>query len=109
MSINLNPFSAVSWSWRALRGHSVTFAALFALSLLGFSAIAAFRHVLARLGAPWYLWLLAPILAVGYLSKKELQWLPDPAQRRQWARALFFGSIVLAILIAKLGAWLRTR
>jgi len=86
----------------------VTFAALFALGLLGVSVVAEFRHVLIRFGAPWYLWFVAPIVAVGYLSKKETEWFPDPARRRQWARALFFGSIALAVAIAKIAAWART-
>jgi hypothetical protein len=103
MDINLNPFSALSWTWRALRGHSVTFAAMFALGLLGVSLIAEFRHLLTRLGAPWYAWFLVPVLAIAFLAKKEADWLPDPVKRRRWARVLFFGSIVIAILIAKFG------
>ena len=103
MEINLNPFSALSWTWRALRGHSVTFAAMFALGLLGVSFVAEFRHLLARLGAPWYAWFLVPMIAIAFLAKKENDWLPDPVKRRRWARVLFFGSILASILIAKLG------
>lgn len=103
VSLNLNPFAAVTWSWRALRSHSVTFAALFALGILGLSVVSSFRHLLARLGAPWYLWLFVPMLAVGYCAKKEAEWLPDVAMRRAWARRLFFGSIALALLLAFFG------
>lgn len=103
VEINLNPFSALSWTWRALRGHSVTFAAMFALGLLGVSFVAEFRHLLTRLGAPWYAWFLVPMILIAALAKKETDWLPDPAKRRRWARVLFFGSIVIAILIAKFG------
>lgn len=103
VEINLNPFSALSWTWRALRGHSVTFAAMFALGLLGISFVSEFRHLLTRLGAPWYAWFLVPVLAIGFLAKKETDWLPDPMTRRRWARGIFFGSILIAILIAKLG------
>jgi hypothetical protein len=103
VDINLNPFSALSWTWRALRGHSVTFAAMFALGLLGISLVTEFRHMLTRLGAPWYAWFLVPIFIIGYLAKKETEWLPDPVKRRRWARGLFFGSIVIAVLIAKFG------
>ena len=103
MNINLNPFSALSWSWRALRGHSVTFAAMFALGLLGVSLVSEFRHVLTRMDAPWYVWLLIPMFVIGYLAKKEAVWIPDLARRRKWARILFFGSIVIAVLIAKFG------
>lgn len=100
MSFNLNPLSALSWSWRALRGHSVTFAALFACSVLGVSIVAEFRHLLTRFGAPWYVWLLVPMFVVAYLARKEAEWLPEVDTRRKWARRLFFGSIVIALLIA---------
>jgi hypothetical protein len=103
VNLNLSPVSALSWSWRALRGHSVTFAALFALGILGVSAIAEFRHFLTRIGAPWYAWLLIPIFALTYLAKKEVEWMPEATTRRRWARGLFFGSIVIAIAIAKFG------
>lgn len=93
----------MSWTWRALRGHSVTFAVLFACGLLGGSVLAAFRHLLTELGAPWYAWLLVPIVAIAYLAKKETEWLPDERVRKRWARGLFFGSILLAVLIAKYG------
>ena len=53
----MNPISAVAWSWRVLRGHSVTFAGLFASAILGVSLLAGFKHLLVRLGAPWYVWL----------------------------------------------------
>lgn len=103
MDLNLNPLAAFSWTWRALRGHSVTFAALFALGLLGISLLSEFRHLLTQLGAPWYAWLLVPIFAVAYFAKKETEWLPDLKKRKRWARGLFFGSIVIAVLIAKFG------
>lgn len=103
MNLNLNPFAALSWSWRALRGHSVTFAVLFALGVLGVSVIGEFRGALGRLGAPWYAWLLVPIFAIAYFAKKEMEWLPELKQRKRWARGLFFGSILIAILWAKYG------
>jgi hypothetical protein len=103
VNIQLNPFSAFSWSWRALRGHSVTFAAMFALGLLGISLVSEFRHLLSRLGAPWYVWFLIPMFAIGYVAKKEADWMPDATKRRRWARGLFFGSIAIAVLVAKFG------
>ena len=102
MNLNLNPVTALTWSWRALRGHSVTCAALFALGLLGLAVIPMLRHLLSRLGAPWYVWLLGPALAVAYCARKEVEWLPDAGARRRWARGIFFGAIALAALIAKL-------
>lgn len=98
----MNPFSSVSWLWRAWRGRSITFAAFFALGLFGFSAVGAFRHGLSRLGAPWYVWLLVPIFIVTVLVRKEEEWLPDAEERRKWSLRLIFGSIFLTILLAKL-------
>lgn len=46
----------------------MTFAALFALALFGFSAIGGLRHLLHQLGAPWYLWLLLPIALITALG-----------------------------------------
>lgn len=96
----MNPLSAVTWSWRALRGHSVTFAGLFACGVLGISVMTTFRAVLRRLDAPWQAWLLLPMAVVALLAKKETEWWPDPEVRKAWARRIFFGSIVAAILLA---------
>lgn len=98
----MNSWSALSWTWRALRGHSLIFSGLFACGILGISVLTGFRHVLSKLGAPWYAWLLVPMIAVTYLARKETEWLPDPAERKKWARRIFFGSILLAIVVAKL-------
>jgi hypothetical protein len=103
VNLQLNPLAALSWSWRALRGHSVTFAALFALGILGVSIVGEIREALGDLGAPWYAWLLIPVFAVAYLAKKETEWLPELKQRKRWARGLFFGSILIAVLWAKFG------
>lgn len=97
----VNPLSAVSWVWRAWRGRSITFAVLFALGILGFSAMGEFRHVLRGVGAPWYVWLVVPAFVVFRLSRREIQWVPDPEKRRQWAIGIVVGSIVLSLLIAK--------
>jgi hypothetical protein len=95
----VNPFSGVTWVWRALRGGSVTFGALFALGVLGLSAVSAFRHLLHRLGAPWYVLFVAPFVVVTILARKELEWMPDPVQRRKWSRRLVFGSLVIFLLV----------
>jgi hypothetical protein len=93
-------WSAMSLAWRALRGHSVTFAALFACGLLGLSVVGEFRHLLGRWHAPWYAWFLIPMIAIGYLAKKETVWMPEVEQRKKWSRRLFVGSIVIAIALA---------
>ena len=100
MNLNLNLFAALSWTWRALRGHSVTFAALFGLGLLGVSVIAKARELLIDLGAPWYAWFLVPLLGIAYLARKESEWMPELDTRRKWARRVFFGSILLSVAIA---------
>lgn len=99
----VNPFSEGSWLWRAWRGSSLTFATLFALSMLGVSAIGWFRHWLRDLGAPWYCLILFPMVLIAVLSRKEKEWLPDPEQRRRFARWLVLGSIAVVVLVAKLG------
>lgn len=101
MAPGVDNWSAMSWTWRALRGHSLTFAGLFACGVLGLSVMRGFRHLLGELGAPWYAWLLVPAIAVGYLARKETEWLPELTERKKWARRIFFGSIVAAILLAK--------
>lgn len=102
LSERVNPFSAATWFWRGWRGRSVTFAALFALGVLGISALGWFRHLLRGLGAPWYLWLLLPLAVVSVLARKETEWLPDPERRRKWAWGVMAGAILLALLVAKL-------
>jgi hypothetical protein len=96
----VNPFSTVTWSWRALRGHSVTFAVVFACGLLGVSILSLLRDGLSRLGAPWYIWFVVPFIVVTMLAKKEQQWLPDPELRKRWARRIFFGAIILSFILA---------
>jgi 4-hydroxybenzoate polyprenyltransferase len=96
----MESLTGLGWMWRALRGRSVTFALLFALLILGFSATAAFRGLLRDLQAPWLAWLLLPILFVAVLAKKEEDWWPDEARRARWARRLIYGSVVLAIILA---------
>lgn len=94
----MNPFSAVTWLWRALRGRSVTFAALFALTLTGFSVLGWLQWILRAAGAHWLALLLAPALIVMALARKEAEWVPDEEERRKWARGLVFGAILAAVL-----------
>lgn len=96
----MNPFSGATWLWRALRGQSVVFAALFALTLLGLSIVHVLRHMLAALGLPWLALLILPALIFGYLAKREEEWWPDPLERKRWSRRLVFGSIAVAIAIS---------
>jgi hypothetical protein len=97
----MNPVSAVTWLWRVWRSRSVTFAVLFATALLGISVLGGFRHALRELGAPWYVWLVLPLVAVSVCARKEVEWLPEAETRRKWSRWIVVGSIVLSLAIAK--------
>jgi len=74
---------------------------VFALAVLGVSVLGGFRHLLSRLGAPWYVWLLLPLAVVAAFARKEAEWMPDEAERRKWSRRVIVGALVLALLTAK--------
>lgn len=97
----VNPF-AISWLWRGLKGNSVTFAALFASLLLGWSISAEVGHLLTRMGVHWLYVLILPAFIFMWLAKRETRFIPDESKRKLYARSLIVGSIVLAIVIAKM-------
>jgi hypothetical protein len=76
----VNP-SALSWLWRGFKGNSVTFAALFASLLLGASIAGGFQKLLMSLGVHWLYVLIIPIFLFSWLSRKEVEWLPDESKR----------------------------
>jgi len=90
---------AVSWLWRGLKGHSVTFSALFASLVLGASIAGGFGRLLASLGVHWLYVLILPAVLFAWLDGKEPQWIPDRQRRKRLARAVLLGSILLAIVI----------
>lgn len=98
----MNPLTEGSWLWRAWRGHSVTFAALFALAMLGVSAVSWFRQGLRELGAPWWLALILPAVLIAVIARKEKEWMPDADRRSKWARWLAAGAIAFVMISAKL-------
>ncbi len=98
----MNPFSTFSWFWRAWRTRSITFAVLFAFALFGISVMRWLRHVLSAWGAPWYIWLLVPFALVSVLSRKEAEWIPDPATRHRWALGLLGLALLGAVVAARL-------
>jgi hypothetical protein len=98
----VNPF-VLGWFWRGLKGHSVTFAALFASVLLGASIAGGLKRLLGALGVHWLYVIIIPIVLFGWLSKREAGWLPDQGRRRLIARSILFGSILLAVAIG----WLK--
>lgn len=99
----MNPLASVSWFWRVWRTRSITFAALFATSLLGISVLGVLRRWLRGVGAPWYVWLVVPFVAAWAMARREEIWMPDPAERRKWALRIVVGAIVVSLLVAKLG------
>jgi hypothetical protein len=98
-----NPF-AISWFWRGLKGHSVTFAVLFASLLLGWSVSSELSHLLTRLGVHWLYVMIIPGVLFVWLAKHEDRFIRDESRRKLYARGLIVGSILVAILIAKLRA-----
>lgn len=90
---------AVTWFWRGLKGHSVTFAALFASLLLGISIAGGVGRLLTSLGVHWLYVLILPVVFFAWLNRQEPRWIPDPRRRKHIARALIFGSALLAIAI----------
>jgi hypothetical protein len=96
----VNPVSATTWLWKALRGNSITFAALLACALLGVSVLRLLKDGLYAVGAPWWLVLVIPSTVIGLLAKKEAVWIPDEGRRRCWARGLVVGSVVLSAILA---------
>lgn len=97
-----NPFSLFVWFWRSWRGGSVTSASLFALALFGVSAVGTMRHVLHRLDAPWFLWLLLPVALITALARRESDWIPDPNRRRRYAWGIVLVAILIVAVVAKL-------
>lgn len=89
----------VSWFWRGLRGHSVTFSLLFASFLLGLSISGGVKQLLAALGVHWLYVLILPAVFFTWMNGRETRWIPEERRRRVLARSLLFGSIVLAIII----------
>jgi hypothetical protein len=96
----VNPISAISWLWKSLRGHSVTFAMLIAFGLLGFSVIRWMKQGLDAVGTPWLAVFVLPGILIGMLAKHERVWIPDEARRKLWARSILGASVLVAVLMA---------
>lgn len=91
--------AVVTWFWKGVRGHSITFSVLFASFVIGWSVADLIRLGLARLGVHWLFIFVLPIVLFGWLNAREAQWLPAEKRRRVIARSLIFGSLALAIII----------
>jgi peptidoglycan/LPS O-acetylase OafA/YrhL len=97
----MNPF-AISWLWRGFKGKSVTFATLFASLVLGASVAGGFTKLLQKLGFHWLYVLVVPMFVFSFLAKMEPRLIPDETKRKLYARGLIVGSIIVALIIAKL-------
>jgi hypothetical protein len=96
----VNPVSATTWLWKALRGNSITFAVLLSCAVLGVSVLRIVKEGLYAVGTPWWLVLIVPSFIIGLLAKKETVWIPDEARRRRWARGLVLGSVLASGVLA---------
>ena len=85
-----------------MRGHSVVFAALMALGLMGLSVIGWVKWGLAAIGLHWAFLLVVPSVLVMVAAKKEMELMPEVQERKKWARGLVAGALIAAVL----GAWL---
>lgn len=85
--------------FKAVRGKSLTFALVFATALLGFSIASFLRRTLSDVGF-WLpvVWIL-PIIAIGFLAKKEDK-IPLRAEfKRLLCYILVGGSIFCSVVI----------
>ena len=96
----MNPISAFSWFWKALRGYSVTFAVLLAFALLGVSLIQWLKGALKAMGAPWLAVFILPTVVIGLLAKNERVWIVDDARRKFWSRGILIAAVTLSAGIA---------
>jgi hypothetical protein len=87
----LNPVAL----WKALRHFSLTFAVIFASTLLGASVTSLLGKLLGALPLPWLVLWLAPMFIVAMVAKREAQWLPDEGLRRRIAKRIVFGALIL--------------
>lgn len=92
-------WGAIGWFWRGLKGHSVTFAALFASFVLGVSIAGGVVRLLSSLGVHWLYVLILPAVVFTWLHQREARWIPDSEKRKRLARWIIGGSIVLAVVI----------
>lgn len=97
----MGPLSYLKYLLKALLGHSVIFAAIFALAVLGFSVFDWVRLGLRAMGASWWVLFILPTIAIIAAVRWEPHWLPDEELRKRWARGLVLGSLAVAFLSAR--------
>ncbi|MDQ8203846.1 hypothetical protein [Pelagicoccus sp. SDUM812003] len=93
----MNPLDGLPL-WRALRRFSLTFAVIFASSMLGFSVVKLLRKVLGELSVPWLALWIGPIVLVSVIAKKEQVWIPDFTLRKRIAWGIVIASLAMYLI-----------
>jgi len=87
--------------WRGLRGKSLTFSLIFAMTVMGLSFAGTLRNSLGWVGLWGPLIWIFPILLTGWLSKNEYKMKISDEFRRTAAYGLIFFSSLLAFALWK--------
>jgi Mn2+/Fe2+ NRAMP family transporter len=87
----LNPIAL----WKALRHFSLTFAVIFASTLLGASVTALLAKLLGHLPLPWLVLWILPMIIVAMVANREARWLPDENLRRRIAKRIVLGAVAV--------------
>jgi hypothetical protein len=90
----MNPFD-LRWLWRAIRGHSLTFALIFLLTMVGVSATDLIRSSLEPLNLSWWTASLAPLVLIWIMLRLEPVIVPS-AKLRRW---IALGVVALALTV----------
>lgn len=90
------------WLWRALRGRSVTFALVFFLAVVGFSAPRLIRGVLEPLSLPWLLAWIAPLILLAFLARLEPKLIPSETHRRRLALGLVTAALIFFFVVPRI-------
>jgi len=82
---------------------------LFALGLLGVSVVHWLRVGLREMGFGWFAFLVVPIVLISFLARMESRWIPEEERRRQWARWLVIGSLMILVVESRLRSYFPPR
>ena len=90
----INPFTIR----RVLREHSLTFALVVALAVVGVSTWSTLYDGLRRIHVPWPLALILPFLIVAFVARREDRIVKDPVLRHWLALGLLGLSLAYWLL-----------
>ncbi|TVR48908.1 MAG: hypothetical protein EA425_13410 [Puniceicoccaceae bacterium] len=97
----INPFD-LRWVWKAIRGHSLTFAVVFVAAVCGLPLFRFLRSIFEGLALPWLLVWILPLVVITVVARLERRWLPDEKKRRGYALALVLLGLVVAFVLPRL-------